>query len=263
MEPGFMEPAVELCDLARLLSSPARATMLAALLEGRALPAGELARGSGVASSTASEHLATLSASGLVTSLQSGRHRYYRLRGPEVGETLEAWFRLTPPPQPRSLRTSNDARRLAFARTCYDHLAGVVGVAVHEAMLERAWLVPTADGYDVAAPGELGLARLSVDVGAAREARRALARPCLDWTERRYHLAGALAGELCSALLAQGWVRRCAGRGLDLTPLGADGLAGVLGLGFTSPEARLPATALPVRPQQVRLTRPALRDAGH
>ena len=108
---------MELCDLARLLSNPARATMLAVLLDGRALSAGELARGSGVASSTASEHLAALSGSGLVTSLQSGRHRYYRLCGPEVGEALEAWFRLTPPSQPRSLRTSNDARRLAFART--------------------------------------------------------------------------------------------------------------------------------------------------
>jgi DNA-binding transcriptional ArsR family regulator len=245
MEPDGMESPVLLSDLARLLSSPARATMLAALLEGRALAAGELGRASGVASSTASEHLAALSAGGLVTSLQSGRHRYYRLRGPAVGETLEAWFRLTPPLPPQSLRTSNDARRLAFARTCYDHLAGVVGVALHEAMLERSWLVPTVDGYDLAGAGERGLARMSVDVAAARQARRPLARPCLDWTERRYHLAGAVAGELCSTLLALGWVRRSAGRGLDVTPLGATGLADELGLLLPSPGTRLPPAALP------------------
>jgi DNA-binding transcriptional ArsR family regulator len=243
-----MESLAELCDLAQLLSSPARATMLSALLEGRALSAGELARGSGVAVSTASEHLAALSGGGLVTSLTSGRHRYYRLSGPEVGETLEAWFRLTPPPQPRSLRTSNEARRLAYVRTCYDHLAGTVGVALHEAMLQRAWLVATADGYDVAAAGERGLARLSVDVTAARTSRRALARPCLDWTERRYHLAGAMAGELCAALLAQGWVRRSAGRGLDVTPLGASGLADVLGLALATPETHRLAPVAPVRP---------------
>jgi DNA-binding transcriptional ArsR family regulator len=247
MELNSAESPLHLGDLARLLSSPARATMLAALLEGRALSAGELARGSGVAASTASEHLTALAGSGLVTAVQSGRHRYYRLRGPEVGETLEAWFRLTPPPRPRSLRMSRDARRLAFARTCYDHLAGVVGVAVHEAMLERSWLVATADGYDVAAAGEGGLARMSVDVAAARKARRPLARPCLDWTERRYHLAGALATELCSAFVGHGWVRRRAGRGLDVTPLGAIGLADALGLALPSPETRLPAAALPGR----------------
>ena len=233
---GAMSSPVELCDLARLLSSPARATMLAALLDGRALSAGELARGSGVAVSTASEHLAALSGSGLVTSLQSGRHRYYRLDGPAVGETLEAWFRLAPPSRPRSLRMSNEARRLAFARTCYDHVAGTLGVALHEAMLDRSWLVATADGYDVAAAGERGLARMAVNVAEAREDRRALARPCLDWTERRYHLAGAVAAELCSALFAQGWLRRSAGRGVEVTPLGASGLADVLGLVWPHPE---------------------------
>jgi DNA-binding transcriptional ArsR family regulator len=247
MELETRESPVELCDLARLLSSPARATMLAALLEGRALPAGELARTSGVAASTASEHLAVLSGSGLVTSLQSGRHRYYRLRGPEVGETLETWFRLTPPPQPRSLRTSKETRRLAFARTCYDHLAGVVGVALHEAMLELSWLVPTADGYDVAVAGERGLASMSVKVAAARAARRPLARPCLDWTERRYHLAGSLAAELCATLLALGWVRRSNGRGLDVTPLGASGFADAFGRQLPSPGTPRSATALPGR----------------
>jgi DNA-binding transcriptional ArsR family regulator len=244
-----MESPLELCDLARLLSNPARATMLAALLEGRALSAGELARGSGVAMSTASEHLATLSTGGLVTSLQSGRHRYYRLRGQQTSEALEAWFRLTPPAQPRSLRTSREAQRLAFARTCYDHLAGAVGVTVHAAMLEQEWLMPTADGYDVAATGERGLARMSVDVGAARAAHRSLAKPCLDWTERRYHLAGAVAGELCSALFAQGWLRRSAGRGVEVTPLGIEGLSDVLGCSLTPGDrAAGAASAVPARP---------------
>jgi DNA-binding transcriptional ArsR family regulator len=243
-----MTSPLELCDLAAVLSNQARATMLATLLDGRALAAGELARGSRVAGSTASEHLAALSEAGLVTSLQSGRHRYYRLAGPEVAETLEAWFRLTPPPRPRSLRMSTEARRLAFARTCYDHVAGRVGVAVHESMLERSWLVPTVDGYDVASAGERGLARMSVNVSTARAARRGLARPCLDWTERRYHLAGALADQVCAALLAQGWLRRTTGRGIDVTPLGASGLADVLGLVLAAPDADRRRSVLPARP---------------
>jgi DNA-binding transcriptional ArsR family regulator len=218
-------------DLARLLSSPARATMLAALLEGRALPAGELARTAGVAASTGSEHLASLTDAGLVTVLSTGRHRYYRLAGPQVGETLEAWFRLAPPARPRSLKASKQARSLAFARTCYDHLAGQLGVAVHDALLDRRWLASTTDGYDVAPLGVPALRSLGVDVAAATAAHRPPARPCLDWTERRYHLAGPLAAQMCRTFLADGWLRRApVKRGLVLTDAGANRLREALGV---------------------------------
>jgi len=226
-----MTALLPLPDLARLLSSPARATMLAALQEGRALAAGELARTAGVAPSTASEHLAVLGDAGLVTALSSGRHRYYRLSGPDVADLVEAWFRLAPPAPPRSLRASKQARSLAFARTCYDHLAGRLGVAVHEAMLQRGWLVATTDGYDVTAAGAVGLHELGVYVDAGRDDRRPLVRPCLDWTERRHHLAGSLPAQLCRTMLSDGWLRRAqVGRGLVLTDVGAARLHHVLGL---------------------------------
>lgn len=226
-----MTQTIDLPDLARLLASPARATMLAALLDGRALPAGELGRIAGVAASTASEHLAVLTDAGLVTVLSTGRHRYHRLADETVAATLEAWFRLAPPEAPRSLRASKQARSLAFARTCYDHLAGRLGVAVHGALLESGWLTPTTDGYDVAPMGLAALRSLGVDVEAAGAATRPLARPCLDWTERRYHLAGPLATQLCRTFVSDGWLRRTpVGRGLVLTEQGAGRLRDALGV---------------------------------
>lgn len=222
---------LSLPDLARLLASPARATMLATLLEGRPLAAGELARCAGVAASTASEHLTVLAEAGLVSALAAGRHRYYRLADAEVGETLEAWFRLAPPSPPRSLRASKEARSLGFARTCYDHLAGRLGVAVHEGLLAQGWLLSTADGYDVAPRGVEALAALGVDVEAATSAQRPLARPCLDWTERRHHLAGSLAAQMCRTFLADEWLRPAPiKRGLVLTDLGARRLHQHLGV---------------------------------
>jgi DNA-binding transcriptional ArsR family regulator len=240
MQPAPLAPS-GLTDLARLLASPARATMLLALLEGRPLAAGELSHGAGIATSTASEHLTALTNGGLVTSLRSGRHRYYRLTGPDVAETLEAWFRQAPPPAPRSLRESNEARRLAFARTCYDHVAGTVGVAMHAAMLDRAWLTPTTDGYDVTPAGEFGLRAMCVDLDAARLGRRTFARPCLDWTERRHHLAGALAAEVCRAMTEHQWLRRGRNRGIELTGAGSEGLAQSLGVVLESGPAGRPA----------------------
>jgi DNA-binding transcriptional ArsR family regulator len=221
----------ELPDLARLLASPARATMLAALLDGRALPAGELGRTAGVAASTASEHLAALADAGLVTVLSTGRHRYYRLADATVAATLEAWFRLAPPAPPRSLRASKQARSLAFARTCYDHLAGRLGVAVHAALLDREWLAATTDGYDVAPIALAAFRSLGADVDAASAAAGPLARPCLDWTERRHHLAGPLAVQLCRTLVSDGWLRRApGGRGLVLTERGGPRLRDALGV---------------------------------
>ena len=229
-------PSYDLAELGRLLSSTARAAMLQALMDGRARPAGELARCAGVTSSTASEHLTTLSSAGLVSSLNTGRHHYYRICDPTVAEALEALMLLTPLPPPRSLRASKAARSLALARTCYDHLAGEVGVAVHDVLVGRAWLVASPDGYDVTGAGACGLGALGVDVDAARHTRRSFARPCLDWTERRSHLAGGLAAALCDVVLSKGWlVRGELGRGLDLTVDGAEGLARTFGIRMGHP----------------------------
>jgi DNA-binding transcriptional ArsR family regulator len=216
----------DLAAVGALIGDPSRARMLDALMGGRALAAGELARAAGVGASTASEHLARLLDGGLVEVVPQGRHRYYRIAGPDVGAALEALSHVAPPRPVVSLRQAGHARALGFARTCYDHLAGTCGVALHDALLARAWLTPA---YDVTPAGSDGLAGWGVDLAAARSRRRSFARPCLDWTERRPHLAGALAAGITDALVDRGWfVRRAVdSRALRLTDAGRAGLQAV------------------------------------
>jgi DNA-binding transcriptional ArsR family regulator len=217
---------VDLASVARLIGEPARAAMLQALMAGEALAAGELSRLAGVSAATGSEHLARLNAGGLVEVVAAGRHRYYRLASPDVAHALESLALVGRPVAVRSLRQSRAVAALATARTCYDHLAGRVGVSVHDTLVSRTALVAGGDGYLLTDSGDRLLGELGVPVGAARASRRAFARPCLDLTERRPHLAGALGGALCARLLDLGWlVRRAPGeRGLRVTERGHAGL---------------------------------------
>jgi DNA-binding transcriptional ArsR family regulator len=192
---------VDLAAVGALLGNPSRAAMLDALMTGRALTAGELARVAAVTPSTASEHLTKLREGGLVEVVSQGRHRYHRLASPEVGAALESLSHIAPAKPVRTLRQSVRARSLAEARTCYDHLAGRSGVALHDGLVARGWLVSDSGGYALSEAGVEGLLGWGVDVTAARAARRPFARPCLDWTERREHLAGSLAAALATALV--------------------------------------------------------------
>lgn len=220
---------VDLAAVGALLGNPSRAAMLDALMAGRALTATELARTADVSAATASEHLAKLREGGLVEVVSQGRHRYHRLASPEVGAALESLSHIAPAKPVTTLRQSSRARSLAEARTCYDHLAGRSGVALHDGLVERGWLVPEPGGYGLSDLGVEGLLGWGVDVMAARSARRRFARPCLDWTERREHLAGALAAALAVALIEgpEPWfVRRSdVHRGLRPTELGRRRLA--------------------------------------
>ncbi len=209
--------------------------MLDALLGGRALAAGELARVAGVSAATASEHLGRLRRGGLVVVVSQGRHRYYRLTGPEVATALESLALIAPASEVRSLRQAGHARSLEFARTCYDHLAGRVGVAVHDGLFRRSILAGVPGGYEVTAPGAPWFAELGVDVAEVRASRRSFAIPCLDRTERRPHLAGALGAALTTALLNEGWlVRRTSGsRSLRLVGGGGERLRTLFG--WTAP----------------------------
>jgi DNA-binding transcriptional ArsR family regulator len=222
----------DVAAVARLIGEPARAAMLDALLSGQALAAGELGRVGGVSPATASEHLTRLREGGLVDVVAAGRHRYYRLAGPDVAHVLEALALVSPRRPVRSLRQSRQAATLAAARTCYDHLAGQVGVALHDALVARGALVAGGDGYLLTRDGAGLLAGVGVDVARASAARRSFARPCLDFTERRPHLAGALGAALCARLVADGWlVRSAAGqRGLRVTGPGRDLLAANFGV---------------------------------
>ncbi len=204
-------------EIASLAGDTTRAVMLHALMDGRALTASELARVARVTAQTASGHLAKLSAAGLLCVEQQGRHRYHRLASAAVAQMIESIMRVAATAgdlRPVPLTGPRDAA-LRTARTCYDHLAGRLGVALAEALVSGGHVDLTHDGGLVADSGMRLLRQIGVDVAALTADRgrhaRVLCRPCLDWSERRPHLAGALGAALCKLSLDQGWVRRMAG----------------------------------------------------
>jgi DNA-binding transcriptional ArsR family regulator len=203
-------PDAPVARTASLLAVPARAAILLALADGRARPATELARAARISAATASEHLARLTRAGLLLVEREGRHRYFRLRDPEhVTGLLEALAALAPAPRgPAPHDEAFASSPLRRARTCYRHLAGVLGVAITDALVGKGWLALDGRFYELSEAGARELESLGVDVEGARRARRTFARACLDWSERRYHLAGALGGALCDRMFEAGWVER-------------------------------------------------------
>lgn len=216
---------------AAALGEPTRMAMCLALSDGRGWTAGELARHAGVAPSTASEHLSHLVGAGVLVEERQGRHRYVRLADDGVAQILEDLSgRGRPGPPPRSLRAVRVEHDLAFARTCYDHLAGCLGVAVLEAMVDRE-LLTAGDQVVVTDGGRRWLAALGGELSIPKGSRRPLVRTCLDWTERRHHLAGAAGAALLSVMIDQEWVRRRPGaRALAVTDIGQSALSGQLGI---------------------------------
>jgi DNA-binding transcriptional ArsR family regulator len=213
----------DLADVAALLADRTRARMLDELSGGTPIVAGELARRTGVAASTASEHLALLERGGLIVVDRRGRRREARLATPAVAEALEAISRLADQRRPRGLREANRMEALRRARSCYDHLAGAVGVALTDALVSGGAL-SRSDGTFTAGDSP-HWERLGIDLDALRAGRRPLARACLDWTERRDHLAGALGAAVLSVCLERRWLeRRSADRALLLTPAGTQAL---------------------------------------
>jgi DNA-binding transcriptional ArsR family regulator len=223
----------DIAAVAAAIADPARAAMLDALLAGEALTAGELARTAAVAPSTASEHLRRLATNGLVEVVQTGRHRYHRLAGSDVAAALEALAQIAPPRPARtgSLRRVRADAALTYARTCYDHLAGTVGVALLEALASHQRLAWRAGSLQLGADGADWFRSVGIDVEAVGSGRRPLLRWCLDWTTRRPHLAGALGAALTDHALAEGWLaRRTHGhRALRVTPPGRAAFRDVLG----------------------------------
>ncbi|MFJ2091109.1 winged helix-turn-helix domain-containing protein [Streptomyces sp. NPDC087901] len=222
-----------LSETAALLADHTRATFCQALLDGRAWTAGELARSAGVSASTASEQLSRLVEGGLLAEERQGRHRYVRLAGPEAAALIEAIASFAPStPRPRNLRQSAQAGAEARARTCYDHLAGELGVALADAMVSRG-LVSDDAGPAVTPAGVTWLAD-ALGYRHPAGARRPLVRSCLDWTERRSHLAGAVGAALCATALEKQWVRRIgSGRAVKVTSAGAGAFRELLGAEVT------------------------------
>ncbi|MFC4560809.1 ArsR/SmtB family transcription factor [Nocardiopsis mangrovi] len=219
-----------LAETAGLLADRTRAAFCEALLDGRAWTAGELARHAGVRPSTASEHLSRLIEGGLLAEERQGRHRYVRLAGPEAAALIEALAAYAPNGRrPRNLRQSVRHSAEARARTCYDHLAGHLGVALADAMIARD-LVAEDSGLAVTPAGRAWLAD-ALDYRHPTGSRRPLVRGCLDWTERRRHLAGGLGAALCATALERQWVRRIgSGRAVAVTPEGSRAFRELLGV---------------------------------
>jgi DNA-binding transcriptional ArsR family regulator len=219
-----------MAQLAALLADGTRASFCLALLDGRAWTAGELARMAGVAPSTASVHLTQLVSGGLLAEERQGRHRYVRLANPGVAEMIEDLAAYAPriAAPIKSLRGAKAAAALAHARTCYDHLAGRVGVLVVDAMAARGLLEP---GWALSEAGLRWLVDLGIDVSALRSTRRPLVRHCLDWTERRHHLAGSAGAALCGRFFDIGWITRTGNnRAVRVTDSGRRGFEEVLGI---------------------------------
>jgi DNA-binding transcriptional ArsR family regulator len=219
--------------VAQLIGEPARAMMLLELLGGWALTATELAARAEIAPSTASGHLAKLVAGGLVSVETQGRHRYYRLAGPKVARTLEALGAQAAPAAHGDAFAHEVLSGLRFARTCYDHLAGRLGVAVRSGLIERRLLVEDGAEHRVTPDGNRWFAAFGIDLRVVRQTRRSFARRCLDWSERRPHLAGALGAALLRRLVDRGWITHRQGeRMVELTPRGRAGFARVFGIEF-------------------------------
>jgi DNA-binding transcriptional ArsR family regulator len=205
----------DLASVANLIGDPARAAMLAALAGGRALPAGELARLAGVQPATASAHLRRLIEGGLIRVRVQGRHRYHEIVNPEVAAVLEAIARIAPPIPIRSLRQYREARALVEARTCCDHLAGRRGVELRDRLLAAAAIRCVNDrDHELTDRGQDLLEELGIDLASLRASRRVFARSCVDWTDRRIHLAGALPAAITRVFVGRGWLTRGPGRGL-------------------------------------------------
>ncbi|CAM5566102.1 ArsR/SmtB family transcription factor [Streptomyces narbonensis] len=223
--------ASDLAALAALFADESRATFLLALLDGRAWTAGELARHAGLAPSTASEHLGKLVAGGVLTEERQGRHRYVRLADPGIAHLVEDLAARSEPAHaapPRTLRAASAGRAMARGRTCYDHLAGRLGITITEAMTARG-LLRQDTGFALTDRGVAWFEELGAPL--VRAGRRPVARGCLDWTERRPHLAGIAGAALCRHALDSGWcVRIGTERAVKVTAEGEAALHGTLGI---------------------------------
>lgn len=218
-----MDAGSRVARVAAMIGEPGRAAMLAALMDGRAHTAGELAAAAGVSAATASEHLGKLLDRRLVAVAASGRHRYYRLASGEIARMLESIMVVADGPVPGVQPASRVPAELREARTCYDHIAGRLGVAINEALTGGAEGHSSNGESRLTARGLAVLTDLGINPAEIRErSRRAFFRPCLDWSERRPHLAGALGAEILDRLLSLGWIKRVRGsRELRATSAGA------------------------------------------
>ncbi|MDX5983379.1 ArsR/SmtB family transcription factor [Sphingomonas echinoides] len=220
-----------IAEIAALIGDPARSAMLVALMDGRALTASELANVAGIMPQTASSHLGRMTVAGLLAVERQGRHRYHRLASETVATMIEGIMAVAAEPTnsiKRKVRTGPRDAAMRRARSCYDHLAGSIAVTVADRMSEQGYITDLADGGQLSAEGVAFLRSIGVDVDTAfnrTTARRLFCRPCLDWSERRPHIAGTIGAALLTACFEHDWIRRIDGsRTISITRAGAHAL---------------------------------------
>jgi DNA-binding transcriptional ArsR family regulator len=223
--------AESIAGFAGLLADRSRAAICLALLDGRAWTAGELARQAGIGRSTATEHLNALVQAGLLAEVRQGRHRYLRIASPDFAQLIEELAAFAGEPErPQSLRSVQAGHHLAAARTCYDHLAGTLGVTVYDALVAGG-LLAVRDGVVLTPAGRAWVVALAGEPALHPHGTRPLLRTCLDWTERRTHLGGALGAVLCQQFIERGWITRTRDyRAIAVTDGGAEALTDLLGV---------------------------------
>ncbi|MHC1548940.1 ArsR/SmtB family transcription factor [Phyllobacterium sp. K27] len=210
-------------EIAALAGDPGRASMLTGLMDGRALTASELAQRAGITAQTASSHLTRMTEAGLLQVEKQGRHRYHRLASPAVAQMIESIMQLAVPTAvSKPVRTGPRDAALRAGRTCYDHLAGHLGVSIADALIDAGHLDLGTDAGEVTSSGVRLFENAGINVERiAAKSSRILCRPCLDWSERRPHLAGAIGAALCTHCFDHGWIKRIEGtRAVSVTPNG-------------------------------------------
>ena len=228
---SFMNTNPDLATIAALIADPARATMLSALMSDIALPAGELARLAKITPQTASSHLARLVKGNLVSMTKMGRHRYFRLSNKEVARALETLALIAPPARIHSLNDTLERKAIYRARTCYDHLAGELGVGLTQALIDQGFIQHHDETYEVTPIGENRFNSFGIDCFQLQGKRRLFARACLDWSERKPHLAGALGAAILQRSFELKWIVRVSGsRAIRVTEAGCNHFKNEFGL---------------------------------
>lgn len=211
--------------VATLVSEASRAAILTALLDGRFHPASDLAYMAGIKPQTASFHLAKMIDANIVTVEKHGRHRYYGIRNQEVAQIMESLLSIAPPIEIKSFKHASENKGLRFARTCYDHLAGNLGVQLTNSLMNMGVINEEKDDFYLTEIGEEFFKSFQINLEEVKKKRRSFSHKCLDWSERRHHLGGALGNALLDRLLELNWVERVPKtRAIKITSEGKNGL---------------------------------------
>jgi DNA-binding transcriptional ArsR family regulator len=228
-----------IAEVATLVADPARAAMVSALLDGRALTASELALAARITPQTASAHLGKLTRAGLLCMERNGRHRYFRLASAKVAEMIEGIVAVALEKRPRFRPLSSYEHSVSAARICYDHLAGRLSIDLAASLVTREYIILDDKVGEITAAGDRFFTEFGIALPAQRSTRRHFCRPCLDWTERRPHIAGAVGAAITRRLFDLGWIERMKrGHEVIVTPLGRRGLHQTFGVAASEPADR-------------------------